>query len=269
MSDPKKSRNFVVAKGPVNRRTAAPSPAKAQIAPVLRERMQQAQARHLLGAPLAQRLGGAHGHKRLQGRLTPVAILQLVGATMGACAGVLGALQGSQMLGVSGAVLLAGCGLWALVVRRLRQDAVPTSAVAWVDAGDLQQLDLAMEHAAAHLPQEAIDPLARLKESMVHCVALMAQSPPGSTWMGEDQLYIREAVRRYLPDSLAAYLQVPSKDRAKLDIEDGKTALALLLDQLAMIQQHIDACTSRLTQDAGEALVRQQRFLATKKNHQQ
>ncbi len=273
MSDPKKSKNFVVANGHVNRRTAPPpNPAKARVAPVVRERIQQAQTRRLLGTPLSQRLGGAHDGKKQQHRLTPVAILQVVGGTIGACGVVLGVLQSAWMVGAGGTTVMAGFALWAFVGRRLRRGDAQHSNVEHadlVDAADLQRLDQAMESVAAQLPQSAIDQLAGLKESIAHCVAMMAQMPSGGGFVGEEQLYVREAVRRYIPDTLTAYLNVPQKDRASLVIDGSKPALDLLRDQLAMIQHQIEASETRLVQGAGEALMRQQRFLAAKSNQRQ
>lgn len=270
MSDPKKSKNFVVASGPVNRRTAPPpDPAKARVAPVVRERIQQAQARRLLGTPLSQRLGGAGAGKNVAGGLTPVAIVQVVGATIGACGIVLGVLQSSWVVGAGGTAMVAAFALWAFTGRRLRQDVANPSQAEFadlVDVADLQRLDLAMESIAAQLPQGAIDQLAALKESIARCVALMAQMPKAGAFVGEEQLYVREAVRRYIPDSLSAYLSVPHKDRTSLVIDGSKPALDLLQDQLAMIQTQIEAGEARLVQGAGEALMRQQRFLAAKSN---
>jgi len=84
----------------------------------------------------------------------------------------------------------------------------------------------------------------------------------------EESLYLREAVRRYIPDSINSCLQVPQKDRASLVIDGSKPALDLLHDQLQMIQQQLDTREAKLVQVAGEALLRQQRFLASKANGQ-
>jgi len=83
----------------------------------------------------------------------------------------------------------------------------------------------------------------------------------------EESLYLREEVRRYIPDSINSCLQVPQKDRASLVIDGSKPALDLLHDQLQMIQQ-LDTREAKLVQVAGEALLRQQRFLASKANGQ-
>jgi hypothetical protein len=123
-----------------------------------------------------------------------------------------------------------------------------------------------MEKMAAQAPQTTVDSLARLKESIVRCMALVGASAEEGSLATEESLYLREAVRRYIPDSINSCLRVPQKDRASLVIDGSKPALDLLHDQLQMIQQQLDAREAKLTQFAGEALLRQQRFLAAKAN---
>ena len=98
----------------------------------------------------------------------------------------------------------------------------------------------------------------------MRCMALLGASAEEGSLATEESLYLREAVRRYIPDSINSCLQVPQKDRATLVIDGSKPALDLLQDQLQMIQQQLDTREAKLTQIAGEALLRQQRFLAAK-----
>ncbi len=165
---------------------------------------------------------------------------------------------------------LGGVALWALVSRRSRPQAVRASTgVATIDLADpeaLAQLDAVMEKMAAQAPQATVDSLTQLKESIVRCMALVSASAGDGSLASEESLYLREAVRRYIPDSITSCLQVPQKDRASLVIDGSKPALDLLQDQLQMIQVQLDAREAKLTQVAGEALLRQQRFLAAKSN---
>ena len=133
-----------------------------------------------------------------------------------------------------------------------------------IETKDVEQLDAALHRLADDAPQDLLDRLARLKELIARCVALVASSKDPGSMGTEDQFFIRESVRRYLPDSIASYLRVPQKDRASLMIDDGKTASDLIHAQLDMIEQQLAAKEIRLTQAAGESLMRQQRFLASK-----
>lgn len=100
----------------------------------------------------------------------------------------------------------------------------------------------------------------------MRCTALVDATAADGGLASEESLYLREAVRRYIPDSINSCLQVPQKDRASLAIDGGKPALDLLHDQLQMIQLQLDTREARLIQFAAEALLRQQRFLASKSN---
>jgi len=267
MNDLKKGKNYVVANGPVNRRTTqAPVVEKPQIAPAVRMRIDMAKSRHRLGAPLSHRLGGSTPGQGDGPALSPIAILQAMGATVGATGLVLGLLQGALLLSGAGAATLGVFACWAYVRRRSRRgDADRQLAPAGnvVEAEDLRRLDLAMERMAQEAPQATVEQLAQLKESIARCVALAAQE---GSFLGHEPLYVREAVRRYIPDSIAACLKVPHKDRASLVIDGGKPAIDLLHDQLQMIQDQLTGSEASLTQSAGEALMRQQRFLAAKSN---
>ena len=80
----------------------------------------------------------------------------------------------------------------------------------------------------------------------------------------DDSLFIREAIRRYIPDSIQACLKVPLTDRETRVIDDGKTAMAMLHAQLSLLNAQLQQREARLSQLAGEALLQQQRFLAAK-----
>jgi hypothetical protein len=181
----------------------------------------------------------------------------------------LGVIQSSVIVVGGSAVALAVVAAWAVITRRSHSSEVVQSTVAVADVADpeaLARLDAVMEKMAAQAPQATVDSLARLKKSIVRCTALLSTSAGDAGLASDESLYLREAVRRYIPDSINSCLRVPHKDRASLVIDGSKSALDLLHDQLQMIQQQLDAREARLTQIAGEALLRQQRFLAAKSN---
>lgn len=269
MNDLKKSKNYAVAKGPVNRRTAAAAPeAKPVVAQAVLQRVSMAHAKRRLGTPLLQRLT-ASADEASHGKLpTVTAIVQATGGTVCAMGVGLGVIQGSVLVAGISALALGAVGIWASVSRRsLREDGVGQPSVAAKELADpeaLARLDAVMEKMAAQAPQATVDSLARLKESIARCMALVGATAEEGSLATEESLYLRETVRRYIPDSINSCLQVPQKDRATLVIDGSKPALDLLHDQLQMIQQQLDTRQSKLTQIAGEALLRQQRFLAAK-----
>lgn len=104
-----------------------------------------------------------------------------------------------------------------------------------------------MDKMAAQAPQTTVDNLARLKESIVRCMALVGASAEEGSLATEESLFLREAVRRYIPDWINSCLRVPQKDRGTLVIDGNKPALDLLHDQLQMVQQQLDAREAKLT----------------------
>lgn len=272
MNEPKKSKNYATASGPVNRRTSAPPAAKPVVAKAVLQRLNEAQAKRRLGTPLSQRVVASAQPASATPLPTPTTIAQAIAGTVCATGLGLGVIQSSVLVMAGSAAALGGVALWAVISRRGRGAAVGaslsgTASTAEVaDPEALAQLDAVMEKMAAQAPQATVDSLTRLKESIVRCTALLASTQADGGMASEESLYLHEAVRRYIPDSINSCLQVPQKDRATLVMDGSKPALDLLQDQLLMIQKELDTREARLTQFAGEALLRQQRFLAAKAN---
>jgi hypothetical protein len=270
MNDLKKSKNYAVAKGPVNRRTAAAAPvAKPVAAQVVLQRISMAHAKRRLGSPLSQRVAASTQAVAAGALPGTAAIAQAVVGTTCAIGLGLGVIQSSVWLMGASATALGCVALWAAISRKVHPVRRGASRVVGADVADAQalvQLDAVMEKMAAQAPQATLDSLVQLKESIVRCTALLSEGGGEAGLAGEESLYLREAVRRYIPDSINSCLKVPLKDRASLVIDDSKPALDLLQDQLQMIQQQLDVREAKLAQFAGEALLRQQLFLASKAN---
>ena len=268
MDEPKPGKNFDVSSGPVNRRLIAPSTHPADdTAPIVIARLEAARAKLRLGATLAERLSPLQHDHGNAGALGTREILAGVGAGVSAVGLTLGLIQGAMGVIGTSAVLLCGFGAAAYLAARARRHAggeamADTSDL--VEGKDIAQLDAAMEKLAATAPQETIDRLRDVKAQISRCVALIASGKGQQAYADEDQMFIRACVRRYLPDSISAFLRVPQKDRETLPIDEGKTALRLLHEQIDMLKDQLEAKENRLTQAAGESLMQQQRFLAAK-----
>ena len=269
MNDWNKSKKYAVAKGPVNRRTMGAVPAtKPPVAQAVLQRVSMAQAKRRLGARLSQRVAASIQPAGRGALPSATTILQAISGTVCAMGLSLGVIQSSvTVIGISIATLV-GIAAWAAFSRRSRptgpRHSTGATAPDVADVGALAQLDAVMEKMASQAPQAIVNSLTQLKESIVRCMALLDSTHADAGLASEEGLYLREAVRRYIPDSINSCLQVPQKDRAHVIIDGSKPALDLLQDQLHMIQLQLDAREASLTQVAGEALVRQQRFLAAK-----
>ena len=270
MNDPKISKNYVVSKGPVNRRTTPNSlTPTTKESPLVKVRVQIAKARQRLGVPLSQRLTAEHSGTSHRKKLSFATILQAIGGTVSAIGLMLALIQGSAVMAIFCTALVCGFGAWAYYSAHVMGKDAGTSTLEMahlIDTRDIELLDRTMEKLAAQEGQATVDRLTNLKESITRCMALMPSTQLEGSFSTEDHLYIRECVRRYIPDSINACLQIPQKDRTSLLIDGSKSALHLLHDQLDMVQNQLNSKENHLTQLAGESLLRQHRFLAAKTN---
>ena len=275
MSQPQPSQRFASSSGPVNRRTVrqplevSPPP---QAHASLRQRMAQVQARHRLGQPLSQRLA-VGGSNRLRGA-TPAASVGAAGAlALGGVGLLLAGLQASWLLGTASVSLtVLAAGLW-MVARR--QSAATSLAeqplLPLFDATALAKLDEVLHHLASEMTEAQLAPLRSLADTLERMAPLMRRVGVNEQFTQEDHFYVTECVRRYLPDTLQAYLQVPRHSRsqpapASLDAGSGPAPSAdeLLATQLALLQTELGRREKALTSASTEALQKQQRFLKAK-----
>lgn len=269
MSDPQGKGKFAVSSGPVNRRTATPTQRAAapSHAPQVLNRLKAAQAKHRLGATLAQRLSSKVPGTTNDATARTSLIAQSVGCTVSAVGLFIGAIQSAwPVVGISAAAL-AGLGIWAW--RNYRQynseaSAAQTQLTALVDPADLQRLDTLLEQMAKESTPATVELLVGFKVTLVRCVALAGTNQGQGLLASDDSLFIRESVRRYVPDTLQACLKVPQAERESRVIDEGKTAIDLLHAQIALIGEQLQKREACLTQMSGEALMQQQRFLAAK-----
>lgn len=274
-SQPQPSQRFASSSGPVNRRTVrqpldvSPPP---QAHASLRQRMAQVQARHRLGQPLSQRLA-VGGSNRLRGA-TPAASVGAAGAlALGGVGLLLAGLQASWLLGAASVGLTGlAAGLWMVA----RRQSAATSLAAQpllplFDATALAKLDEVLHHLASEMTEAQLAPLRSLADTLERMAPLMRRAGVNEQFTQEDHFYVTECVRRYLPDTLQAYLQVPRHSRAQLapaslDAGSGPAPSAdeLLATQLALLQTELGRREKALTSASTEALQKQQRFLKAK-----
>jgi len=257
--DPK----YVSSDQPVNRRTAARAVPPPPVNPVVQERMQATLARTRLGPALVEQLRA--GAARARPPTDTVAILGAVVTSGATVALFLGWLQDSVRLvfgGLAGLVVAATLLAW----RRRRGATVPDlqPAVPLFDQEQLRALDRVLEQIAPEIPEAVALRLTALKNLLVRLERHAATTAVDENFRPEDRMYVVECVRRYLPDSLQAYLVVPARQRCVAMLEGGQTAVGLLLSQLDLLQVELERHEARMARSAGEALLKQQRFLQAK-----
>ena len=263
-------RKYVSASAPVNRRTARVADSETPPGPLASARQKKAAARALLGPPLADRLQAAQPASPDATRGSPLGagrIVQALLATASGCGVVLGALQSSLALGAAGAAGLIGAATWAVAdtLRRRRATTVRKAAALPAFDGDmLRRLDDLCDAIAPDLPREVCAQLVDLKDRFARIAGLLERTDVDEQFTSDDRMYLIESLRRYLPDTLLAYLAVPAAHRHDQPLDGGGTAAALLAGQLGLLQSELQAREDKLARAAGAALLRQQRFLQSK-----
>ena len=270
MNPSEEDRRLVSGEGPVNLRTALKQKHAAdslQRAPHahLQERIARVHTRNRFGAPLADQLASQASAQK------PTTALQIACGVLAACGGILallGAIQ-SLMLLLAAGIVLAGCGALGWKITHDRAHTVGTSSpgaqsALLLDPASLAAFDTCLEKAAAELDEENASRLLAIKASlqrMGHQVT--AQDEHFTT---EDRLYLRECLRRYIPDSVQAYLRVPALQRDQILLSDQPCAQTALGQQLDLLNAEIQLREKKIGRSAAEGLASQQRFLASKKS---
>ena len=263
---------YVSASKPVNRRTAQPAARAEQLSPVVQERLAAKWAgqhtRNRFGVPLAEQLLIAAKPAGTPA-MTAVSPLLITGGVVCAASAVgllLAAIAHSWVFAGGGAAgLAAGMSLVFLNRRSEALSALAAPSVpAFFDAASLQAFDRALQSMAADAPDTVVSALTSLKQQLARTAQQAANAPVDEHFTMDDRLYLTELVRRYVPDSLQAFLQVPRDQRAAPVLGRGESAVSLLLGQLQLLGAELALREKKLTQSQAENLLRQQRFLASK-----
>lgn len=271
MPDPKHDPRRAYASAPVNSRTAPKAAPKPQpLHAAVRARAQKARQRQLLGASMSDLVGRrTAGVARQHGDLHPGVIGATVCAVAAASALVL--MRSGTGLALASALTALGgvCWLWHQRSQRLAKEArrLTTPEPAGpppFDAEALRRIDEAFEATAAVASGPALALLITLKAAAVRMALAVGRSGPDADFTLEDRMYVIECIRRYIPDTLTAYLQVPPAQRSLPGPQASKTADLILLDQLSLLQTELEHREQRLQGSAVEPLLRQQRFLESK-----
>ncbi len=256
---------YISADGPVNLRHARRQDMEqAPVSDEVLARVQRIHARHLLGAPLLAQLQAA-----LPATQRPTHVVQIasaIGAAAGAVLLLLGAIQSVSTMAVVGSTLLAGClAMLAWWARRRAAVRMPGAAAPLFDDETLGRFDAALDTASTELGERLCQQLLGLKGSLLRIATRAASQATDEHFTLDDRMYLLECLRRYIPDSLEAYLRVPATQRRSAVAGQGENAEALLSRQFALLQSEVDRREEALGRSAAEGLRRQQRFLEAKR----
>lgn len=127
-----------------------------------------------------------------------------------------------------------------------------------------QQVRNLVDSVAKGLPKDALDCLRGIQSTLVELLPRLQELHDRGTISAKDSFTVVETVRRYLPDTLGAYLRLPRLYAQMQPLADGRTASQTLLDQLRVLDTSLkDVAKSAFAGDA-ETLVTNGQFLRNK-----
>jgi len=122
----------------------------------------------------------------------------------------------------------------------------------------LAALDRVVKQATPHLNADMAQHLAGLRASVADVLPRLVDTA------GDDFFTVRQTVLRYLPETLANYLELPPMFRATYPVKDGKTARQLLAEQLALLDEKMREVVANAAASDAQALLANGRFLEAK-----
>jgi hypothetical protein len=154
-------------------------------------------------------------------------------------------------------------GLYAVgVLGWPHSDLAETAEQTELSAGMLaQQVRKLVESVANGLPKDAVGFLQSIQDTLSE---LLPRLRDRGVISAKDSFTVLETIRRYLPDTLAAYLRLPKLYAQVQTLADGRTATQTLVDQLRLLDTSLkDVAKSAFAGDA-ETLVSNGNFLQNK-----
>ncbi len=127
-----------------------------------------------------------------------------------------------------------------------------------------QQVRKLVDSVARGLPKDALDTLHSIHATLSELLPRLHELRDRGVISAKDSFIVVETVRRYLPDTLAAYLRLPKFYAQMQTLADGRTASETLLEQLRVLDTSLkDVAVSAFAGDA-ETLVSNGQFLQNK-----
>lgn len=123
------------------------------------------------------------------------------------------------------------------------------------------ELDSLAQDIKGRVPAEVSTLVQSISQSIIAILPTLAKD--GNT--GDQNTYtIRQTALEYLPETLSNYLKLPPAFRNLYPVQDGKTATALLIDQLTLLDSKLKEVVANYLSNDTQALVANGRFLSDK-----
>ena len=120
-----------------------------------------------------------------------------------------------------------------------------------------QALDHAYQMTHGRLPADAQSQVARIRQAILELLPHAAEFPIGSP----DLYVLQRTAVDYLPTTIQAYLALPPSYAAERVIQDGKTPVQVLREQLELLDQQMEEVAEAVHRRDSDRLLAQGIFL--------
>ncbi len=124
-----------------------------------------------------------------------------------------------------------------------------------------QQLRKMVDGVAPGLPKESLDCLRSIHATLAGLLPRLKELRERGIISPKDSFTVVETIRRYLPDTLGAYLRLPRMYAQMQPLADGRTASQTLLHQLKMLDTSLKQVAQSAFAGDAEALITNGEFL--------
>lgn len=156
------------------------------------------------------------------------------------------------------AVVGASIAIFRLIDLRVGTSGSLPRAAAWLDVDEIgRALDEAVRMTSARLPSDVRAKVVEIRREIFALLPSTTSFPAGS----EDLYVIQRTATDYLPATLKAYLALPDDYATTHQLEEGKTPLQLLREQLQLLDEKLDEITDAVRRQDSDRLVVNGRFL--------
>jgi hypothetical protein len=121
-----------------------------------------------------------------------------------------------------------------------------------------------VDSVASGLPKEALECMRSIQATLTELLPRLKELGDRGVISAKDSFTVIETVRRYLPDTLAAYLRLPKFYAQIQALADGRTASQTLLDQLRVLDSSLKGISRSAFAGDAEELITNGQFLESK-----
>jgi hypothetical protein len=127
-----------------------------------------------------------------------------------------------------------------------------------------QQVRKLVDRVAQGLPKDSLDRLRSIQATLSELLPRLQELRERGVISPKDSFTVVETVRRYLPDTLGAYLRLPVLYAQMQPLADGRTASQTLLNQLTVLDTSLKEVAKNAFNGDAEALITNGKFLQDK-----